>query len=101
MICKLLLAGWPCCLSATAARAAWHEATSNNFIVYSEGSAQDAREFAAKLERFHYVLRTFHRISAATMPGSGCGSSSCPARARSAAGRRAASPAIMCRMRAA
>jgi tetratricopeptide (TPR) repeat protein len=55
-------------LSATAARAEWHQATSNNFIVYSQGSADDAREFAAKLERFHYVLRTFHRISAPAMP---------------------------------
>jgi len=51
-------------LSATAARAEWHEATSANFIVYSQGSAQDARDFAAKLERFHYVLRTFHRVAA-------------------------------------
>lgn len=55
-------------LSAMPARAEWHQATSNNFIVYSDGSAADARAFAEKLERFHYVLRTFHRISAATMP---------------------------------
>ena len=55
-------------LSATAARAEWHEATSANFIVYSQGSANDARDFAAKLERFHYVLRTFHRITAPRMP---------------------------------
>ena len=40
------------------ARAAWHEATSTHFIVYSEGSQQQARDFAAKLERFHFVLRT-------------------------------------------
>jgi tetratricopeptide (TPR) repeat protein len=55
-------------LQATAARAEWHEATSTNFIVYSQGSAEDARDFAAKLERFHYVLRTFHRISAPQVP---------------------------------
>lgn len=54
-------------LGATAARAEWHQATSANFIVYSQGSAEDARDFAAKLERFHYVLRTFHRISAPTV----------------------------------
>jgi len=47
---------------ATAAQAEWHEATSPNFIVYSEGSEQDAEAYAAKLERYHYVLRTFHRI---------------------------------------
>jgi hypothetical protein len=55
-------------LAATAARAEWHQATSNNFIVYSQSSAEDAHDFAAKLERFHYVLRTFHRITATTMP---------------------------------
>jgi hypothetical protein len=55
-------------LSATAARAEWHQATSNNFIVYSQSSERDAHDFAAKLERFHYVLRTFHRITATTMP---------------------------------
>lgn len=41
---------------ATSARATWYEATSNNFIVYSQGSEQEARDFAAKLERFHFVL---------------------------------------------
>jgi hypothetical protein len=55
-------------LAPDAARAAWYEARSTNFIVYSEGSEQDARDFAAKLERFHYVLRTFHRIEQPAMP---------------------------------
>ena len=70
MIRKLLtgLFALAASLSATTAHAEWHKATSNNFIVYSDGSASDAREFAAKLERFHYVLRTFHRISAPTVP---------------------------------
>ena len=70
MIRKLLalMATIAACLTATAAEAEWHQATSNNFIVYSQSSANDARDFAAKLERFHYVLRTFHRISATTMP---------------------------------
>ena len=51
-------------LAPAAARADWHRAESANFIVYSEGSERDASAFAAKLERFHYVLRTFHRIEA-------------------------------------
>ncbi len=70
MIRKLLvgMAALAASLSATAARAEWHQATSNNFIVYSQSSAENARDFAAKLERFHYVLRTFHRITATTMP---------------------------------
>ncbi len=45
-------------LLPTAAKAAWHEATSRHFVVYSEGTQQDALDFAAKLERFHFVLRT-------------------------------------------
>lgn len=51
-------------LAPAAARAEWHEARSRNFIVYSDGSERDAREFAAKLERFHFVLRTFYRVTA-------------------------------------
>jgi len=56
MIRKLLLAA--ALLLPTTAKAAWHEAISNHFIVYSEGSQQEARDFAAKLERFHFVLKT-------------------------------------------
>ncbi len=67
MIGKLLLAGG-LLFAATAAEAEWHEATSNNFIVYSEGSEIAASDFAAKLERFYYVLRTFHHVSATQSP---------------------------------
>lgn len=49
---------------SSATRAEWHEARSRNFIVYSEGSARDAVAFAAKLERFHFALRTVHRVTA-------------------------------------
>ena len=62
MIRKLLIA--LALLVPTAAQAEWHVATSPNFEVYSEGSEQDARDFAAKLERFNFVLRTFHRVTA-------------------------------------
>ena len=61
MIRKLLLLA--CLLFPAAARAEWHEAVSRNFDVYSDGSAQDAQEFAAKLERFHFALRTFHHVT--------------------------------------
>ena len=59
-----------CLLVPAAAQADWYEATSPNFIVYSDGSRRDAEENAAKLERFHYVLRTFHSIdeSQVTIP---------------------------------
>lgn len=49
-------------LFAAPAHAEWHEATSRNFVVYSQGSAEDARSFAAKLEQFNHVLRALHNI---------------------------------------
>lgn len=67
MIRKLLLA--TALLLPTTAEAAWHEATSTHFIVYSEGSEQDASDFAAKLERFNFVLRTMRPPPANTNPG--------------------------------
>ena len=67
MIRKLLLAA--ALLLPTTAKAAWHEATSNHFIVYSAGSEQEARDFAAKLERFNFVLRTMRPPPAGTNPG--------------------------------
>ena len=60
MIRKLLVL--LCLLLPTAARAEWREATSTNFVVYTEGSEAEAHEFAAKLERYNYVLRRFHNI---------------------------------------
>lgn len=39
------------------AQAEWHEARSGHFVVYSEGSQQEAQDFAGRLERFDYVLR--------------------------------------------
>ena len=46
------------------AQAEWHEATSAHFIVYSEGSQQEARDFAGRLERFDYVLRRIRPVPA-------------------------------------
>jgi tetratricopeptide (TPR) repeat protein len=62
MIRKLLVL--LCLFVPATAHAEWYEATSPNFVVYSEGRPQDATDFAAKLERYHYVLRTFHHITA-------------------------------------
>jgi len=47
---------------ATAAHATWYEATSNNFVVYSQGSEQEARDFAATLERYRFVLKSIRPI---------------------------------------
>jgi tetratricopeptide (TPR) repeat protein len=56
------------CLPATAARSEWKEATTNNFIVYSEGGEAQLRAFAAKLEKFNYVLRAYHGVTAPPSP---------------------------------
>ena len=45
-------------LFAAPAHAEWWEARTDHFIVYSESSAQDTKEFAQKLERFDMALRT-------------------------------------------
>lgn len=60
MFRKLLIAAGLFCSSA--AHAEWHEATSPNFTVYTEGSQEEAREYAAKLERFNFVLRRYHNV---------------------------------------
>jgi len=62
MIRKLLVAF--ALFMPTIARAEWHEAVSTNFIVYSQGSRQDAIDFAAKLERFHFMLKTIRPVPA-------------------------------------
>lgn len=53
---------------AAAARAEWKEATSTNFVVYSEGSEAQLRAFTTKLEKFNRVLRAFHKVSAPPAP---------------------------------
>jgi tetratricopeptide (TPR) repeat protein len=51
-----------------AARAEWKEATSANFIVYSEGSRQQLTDFVTKLEKFNFVLRTIKHVTAPPSP---------------------------------
>lgn len=58
-----LLLGMP-----AAARAEWKEATTANFVVYAEGGETQLREFATKLEKFNYVLRTYHGVTAPPSP---------------------------------
>jgi tetratricopeptide (TPR) repeat protein len=54
MLCALLF--------AAPAHAEWWEARTDHFKVYSESSAQDAKAFAAKLERFDMALRSLQTI---------------------------------------
>lgn len=51
-----------------AAWAEWKEATTTNFVVYSEGGEARLREFATKLEKFNFVLRTYHGVKTPPSP---------------------------------
>jgi tetratricopeptide (TPR) repeat protein len=51
-----------------AARADWKEATTTNFVVYAEGGEAQLREFATKLEKFNFVLRAYHGVTAPPSP---------------------------------
>lgn len=66
MIYRFLLAA--ALLLGAPAHAQWREATSTNFVVYSEGSEAELREFVTKLEKFNFVLRTFHGVTAQPSP---------------------------------
>ncbi|HEX8381238.1 MAG TPA: hypothetical protein VF619_11905, partial [Allosphingosinicella sp.] len=63
LACAALLACAP-----AAASAEWKEATTANFVVYSEGGEAQLREFATKLEKFNYVLRAYHGVKAPPSP---------------------------------
>ena len=56
MLRKLLLAS--ALLVPTAAQAEWKEASSEHFLVYSEGSSEALKSFTEKLEKFDFLLRT-------------------------------------------
>ena len=45
-------------LAAAPASAEWYEARTSHFLVYSESSAEDTKQFAQKLERFDMALRS-------------------------------------------
>ncbi len=51
------------------AQAAWHEASSDHFIVYSNQSEKDVRKFTDRLERYHGAMRwRFNGNKAAPSP---------------------------------
>lgn len=68
MIIIRLLAVLLALSTAGAARAEWREASSRNFLVYSEGSEADLRDFAEKLEKFDFILRRVHNVTAPPSP---------------------------------
>jgi len=54
-------------MAPTTAHAAWRSATSTHFIIYTEGSTQNAHDLAARLEKFEFVMRT---LAGVKQPGS-------------------------------
>ncbi len=52
---RVLAALWVL-MSAGAARAEWHEASSDHFLVIADQNEKDVREFTERLERFHSAL---------------------------------------------
>ena len=56
-----------CFLAATLAlagpaHAEWHEAKSKHFIIYSDGSPQELREFATKVEKVDRAVRIVRKM---------------------------------------
>lgn len=49
---------------STTAQAEWHEARTERFIVYSDASDRDTREFAEKLARYDLALRSLQNLPA-------------------------------------
>ncbi|HWH22127.1 MAG TPA: hypothetical protein VNT25_02375 [Allosphingosinicella sp.] len=61
MFRKAILAAGLIC--AAPAHAEWHQATSTHFIMYSDGSPEEVREAAAKLEKFDTIIRARARTN--------------------------------------
>ena len=56
-------------LSASLARADWHEASSDHFIIYSDQKPEAITAFSERLELFHAAMEhVFHRQEAKPSP---------------------------------
>jgi hypothetical protein len=49
----LLAAAVSLILSCAPAHAAWHEASSDHFVIYADDSERDITTFAQQLEKYH------------------------------------------------
>lgn len=49
-------------LLASPAQAAWREASSKHFLIYSKGSAEELRDFANRLERYDAAMRVMRGV---------------------------------------
>jgi len=55
---------WALLVAGSPAQAAWHEASSDHFLIYSDQKESDIRAFAERLERYHDAMRfLFNRPS--------------------------------------
>ncbi|MEM7687926.1 MAG: DUF1570 domain-containing protein [Pseudomonadota bacterium] len=52
-------------MMAVPAKAAWHKAESENFVIYADDKPKDIRRFSQNLERFHQALA---RLSGGSIP---------------------------------
>ena len=59
---RALLAAAVCLLGASEVQAAWHEASSKHFVVYSDDAPDKVRAFTAKLERYDRALRVMRGV---------------------------------------
>lgn len=60
---KILLAAALCLGGTTAAQAAWQEAQSRHFIVYSDDTPENVTGFTTKLERFDAAMRVLNGVA--------------------------------------
>lgn len=61
MLCRLLLA-MIALFAAAPAGAAWREASSDHFVIYSEDSEAALRKFATRLERYDAAMRLMYGV---------------------------------------
>lgn len=59
---RFLLGLLLCWLLPTAARAAWREASTPHFLIYSEESAESLKSFATRLESFDFAMRRLRNL---------------------------------------
>lgn len=64
-----LAAGTLAMLAPVTARAEWHEASTEHFVVYADGNPERIGKFADELEKFNKAMRTFYRNARAPAEG--------------------------------
>lgn len=60
---RAILAAFAVAAFAVPAKAVWHQASSEHFLIYSEQKPESLREFAVKLEKFDKAVRAARRMA--------------------------------------